>query len=41
MIGSDYNAKGNYAQRALFLASIKNILGVESYIETNASLLLK
>ena len=37
MIGSDYNAKGNYAQRALFLGSIKNILGVESDIETNAS----
>ncbi len=37
MIGSDYNAKGNYAQRALFLGSIKNILGVGSYIETNAS----
>ena len=37
MIGSDYNAKGNYAQRALFLGSIKNILSVESDIETNAS----
>jgi hypothetical protein len=37
MIGSDYNAKGNYAQRALFLGSVKSILGVESNIETNAS----
>jgi len=37
MIGSDYNAKGNYAQRALFLGSIKNILGVGSSFETNAS----
>jgi hypothetical protein len=37
MIGSDYHAKGNYAHRALFLGSIKSILGVESYIETNAS----
>jgi len=41
MIGSDYNAKGNYAQRALFLGSIKNILGVESDIETNASPLIE
>jgi hypothetical protein len=41
MIGSDYNAKGNYAQRALFLGSIKNILGVESDIETDASPLIE
>ena len=37
MIGSEYNIKGNYAQRALFLASLKNILNVEGSVETNAS----
>ena len=37
MIGSEYDAKGNYAQRALFLASLKNILKVENRIETDAS----
>jgi hypothetical protein len=37
MIGTEYNTKGNYAQRNLFLASLKNILNVESSIETDAS----
>lgn len=37
LLGTDYNLKGNYAQRALFLSSIKNLLGVESSIETEAS----
>jgi len=37
LIGSEYDAKGNYAQRALFLASLKNILNVETRIETDAS----
>lgn len=37
MIGSDYNLKGNYAQRALFLGSLKNILNAESALETDAS----
>jgi hypothetical protein len=36
-IGSEYNIKGNYAQRALFLGSLKNLLKVGSAIETNAS----
>ncbi len=37
MIGTEYNTKGNYAQRNLFLASLKNILNVESSVETDAS----
>ncbi len=37
MIGSEYNIKGNYSQRALFLGSLKNLLKVESAIETDAS----
>lgn len=37
MIGSEYNAKGNYAQRKLFTGSLKNLLKVENAIETDAS----
>lgn len=37
MIGSEYNIKGNYSQRALFLGSLKNLLKVESTIVTDAS----
>lgn len=37
MIGSEYNIKGNYSQRALFLGSLKNLLKVESAIITDAS----
>jgi hypothetical protein len=37
MIGSEYNIKGNYAQRALFLGLLKNILKVETSLETDAS----
>jgi hypothetical protein len=37
MLGSEYNNKGNYAQRNLFLASLKNILNVESSLETDGS----
>ena len=37
LIGSDYNAKGNYAQRKLFAGSLKNLLKVENAIETDAS----
>ena len=37
MIGSDYHAKGNYAQRKLFAGSLKNLLKVENAIETDAS----
>ena len=37
LIGSEYNIKGNYSQRALFLGSLKNLLKVESAITTDAS----
>jgi hypothetical protein len=37
MIGSEYNIKGNYSQRALFLGSLKNLLNVQSSIVTDAS----
>jgi hypothetical protein len=37
MIGSEYNNKGNYAQRALFTGSLKNLLKIENAIETDAS----
>ena len=36
-IGAEYNIKGNYAQRSLFLGSLRNLLQVESMIETDAS----
>jgi hypothetical protein len=41
MIGSEYNLKGNYAQRALFLGSLINLLKVGSDIETDASPLVE
>lgn len=41
MIGSEYNIKGNYAQRELFLGSLRNLLKVESAIETDASALIE
>jgi len=37
MIGADYNFKGNYAQKALFVTSIKNLLNIEPDIVTDAS----
>jgi hypothetical protein len=37
MIGSEYNIKGNYSQRALFLGSLKNLLNVQSSLVTDAS----
>lgn len=37
LIGSDYNMKGNYAQRALFLGSLNKLLKVGIDIETDAS----
>jgi hypothetical protein len=40
-IGAQYDFKGNYAQRALFLATLENILEVESSIETDASPLIE
>ncbi len=41
MIGSEYNLKGNYAQRALFMGSLNNILKVKSHLETDASPLIE
>lgn len=40
-IGSQYNWKGNNAQKALFLASLQNLLKVEKTIETDASPLIE
>jgi hypothetical protein len=37
LLGSEYNIKGNYAQRALFLGSLKNLLELENDMETDAS----
>jgi hypothetical protein len=41
LIGSEYNLKGNYAQKALILGSLKNLLNVKSDIETDASPLIE
>jgi hypothetical protein len=35
-IGSEYNIKGNYAHRALFLASLNNLLKISPTVETDA-----
>ena len=40
-IGSQYSWKGNNAHRALFIASMKNLLKVESPLVTNASPLIE
>lgn len=40
-IGAQYNWKGNNAQKALFLATIQNLLKVEKSIETDASPLIE
>jgi len=40
-IGSEYNIKGNYSQRALFTGSLDNILKVSKSIETDASALIE
>jgi len=40
-IGSQYNWKGNNAQKALFMASLQNLLQVEKTIETDASPLIE
>ncbi len=40
-IGSQYNWKGNNGQRALFLACLKNVLQVESQLETDCSPLIE
>ena len=36
-LGSEYNNKGNYMHRALFLGAINNLLKVEHSVETDAS----
>jgi hypothetical protein len=41
LIGSEYNVKGNYAQRALFMGALNNLLKVESAIETDSSPLVE
>lgn len=40
-LGAQYEFKGNYAQRILFLAALRNLLKVENTIETDASPLLE
>jgi hypothetical protein len=40
-IGSQYSWKGNNGQRAIFLASLKNLLNLESMIVTDASPLIE
>ncbi len=40
-IGAQYNFKGNYAHRTLFLAALQNLLGVKKQIETDASPLIE
>jgi hypothetical protein len=40
-IGSEYNIKGNYAQRNLFLAALSNLLGLHQNPETDASPLIE
>jgi hypothetical protein len=37
MIGTEYNIKGNYSQRALFLGSLRNLLNVQNSLVTDAS----
>lgn len=37
MLGSEYDAKGNYAHRAVFLGSLNNLLKIEKQVITNAS----
>ncbi|MFZ2339690.1 MAG: alpha-amylase family protein [Bacteroidales bacterium] len=37
LLGSEYNVKGNYAHRAVFLGSLNNLLQVETNIKTDAS----
>ena len=40
-LGTQYEFKGNYAQRILFLASLRKLLRVENTIETDASPLIE
>jgi len=41
MLGSEYDKKGNYAHRAVFLGSLKSLLQVEENIVTDASPLVE
>lgn len=41
MLGAEYDAKGNYAHRAVFLGSLNNLLQVEKNIETDASAMIE
>lgn len=40
-LGAQYNFKGNYAQRILFLAALRHLLKVDNTIETDASPLIE
>jgi hypothetical protein len=40
-LGTQYEFKGNYAQRILFLSALRNLLKVENTIETDASPLIE
>ena len=40
-IGSQYNWKGNNGQRAVFMASLKNLLKLDNPLETDASPLIE
>ncbi|HUX96571.1 MAG TPA: alpha-amylase family protein [Bacteroidales bacterium] len=40
-LGSEYNIKGNYAQRALFSASLNKLLGISHSLKTDASPLIE
>ncbi len=40
-LGSEYDIKGNYAQRELFMASINKLLGVSHSLQTDASPLIE
>jgi hypothetical protein len=40
-LGRQYNIKGHYAHKALFVSALKNLLKVENSIETDASHLIE
>src|SRR5690606_23113476 len=39
--GAEYQSKGNYMHRALFVAALENLLKIERTLETNASPLVE
>jgi len=41
LIGTDYDKKGNYAQKALFIGALNNLLNVDKSIETDAPALIE